>query len=725
LLVWVLLATQPASPLPQTSTKLRKEVRRVLIFNELGLWSPGVAAINKEIFAALEESPYQVEFYSEDLDTSLFPKQASQLEFRDWYFRKYENRKPDLIIAIGPSAMEFMSDSHQTFSPDTPIVFWGSTEESAEPPKLDPDFTGVWGVAQPDKTLDIALQLQPGTKHVVVVGGVAPYDRHLEALVKNRFHQYESKFDFTYLTDLAMPDLLERLKHLPSGTIVYHTSIMQDGAGSHFIDATQSVPLVAGAANAPVFAVDDVDVGKGTVGGYVFSFTLAGKEMGTIAIRILNGEKPQDIPIVKGANLYMFDWRALKRWGLKESAVPSGSTVLNRRPTVWEFYKWYILGGISLLCLQALIIVALLWQRAGRRKAETELVLSHNRLRESEERFRLVANTAPVLIWMSGPDKQCNYFNQPWLEFTGRSVDAELGSGWAEGVHPEDFRACLDTYTKAFERHQSFQMEYRLRRNDGEYRWVFDIGVPRFDQDGSFAGYIGSCIDVTERRMAEKALASLSGRLIDAQEEERKRIAREIHDDYNQRLALVANTLGELAVHSEESPQALGQQLHELWNGVSEVAADLHGLSHSLHSSTLESLGLTAGVKAFCKEFAEQQQMQVSFAHENVPSSIPADLALCLFRITQEGLRNIKRHSGSSRAEVRLEMVKETLHLSVSDWGRGFDMKNRSPQSGIGIRSMEERLRFLGGYLEVHSRPTEGTRIDAWLPLEAARRLAS
>jgi signal transduction histidine kinase len=117
--------------------------------------------------------------------------------------------------------------------------------------------------------------------------------------------------------------------------------------------------------------------------------------------------------------------------------------------------------------------------------------------------------------------------------------------------------------------------------------------------------------------------------------------------------------------------------------------------------------------------------MQVHFAHENVPHSIPADVALCLFRITQEGLRNIKRHSESSRAEVRLETVEETLHLSVSDRGRGFDVKNRSPQSGIGIRSMEERLRSLGGHLEVHSRPMEGTRIDAWLPLKAAHRLAS
>lgn len=170
-----------------------KEVRRVLIFNELGFWSPGVAAINKEIFGALEKSPYQIEFYSEDLDTSLFPDEASQSKIRDWYFYKYRDRKPDLIIAVGPSPIKFMSDSHEMFSPNTPIVFWGSTEEFADPPRLDSDFTGVWGVARPEKTLDAALHLQPGTKHVVVVGGVAPYDRHLEGLVKQRFDQYEDR----------------------------------------------------------------------------------------------------------------------------------------------------------------------------------------------------------------------------------------------------------------------------------------------------------------------------------------------------------------------------------------------------------------------------------------------------------------------------------------------------------------------------------------------------
>ena len=138
--------------------------------------------------------------------------------------------------------------------------------------KLDSHFTGVWGAATPDKTLEAALRLEPSTKHVVVVGGVGAYDRKLESIAKQSPQKYESKLDITYLTNLDMPTLLDRLRHVPSNTIIYHTSIMQDAAGFHFIDASQSVPLVAGASNAPVFVVDDVDIGRGTVGGDVLSF---------------------------------------------------------------------------------------------------------------------------------------------------------------------------------------------------------------------------------------------------------------------------------------------------------------------------------------------------------------------------------------------------------------------------------------------------------------------
>ncbi|NEQ26280.1 MAG: PAS domain S-box protein, partial [Microcoleus sp. SIO2G3] len=139
--------------------------------------------------------------------------------------------------------------------------------------------------------------------------------------------------------------------------------------------------------------------------------------------------------------------------------------------------------------------------------------LAEAALRESEERFRHLADTAPVLIWMSGTDKFCNYFNKGWLDFTGRTIAQELGNGWLEGVHPDDFQRCLDTYVTAFEAHQDFAMEYRLKRFDGEYCWIIDIGIPRFAPDGSFLGYIGSAIDITERKQAETEILQFNEKL--------------------------------------------------------------------------------------------------------------------------------------------------------------------------------------------------------------------
>ncbi len=136
----------------------------------------------------------------------------------------------------------------------------------------------------------------------------------------------------------------------------------------------------------------------------------------------------------------------------------------------------------------------------------TERKQTEEKLRESENRFRTLADHAPVLIWMSGPDKLCNYFNKGWLDFTGRTMEQELGNGWAEGVHPDDFDRCLKTYISAFDARREFEMEYRLRRHDGQYRWIVDIGVPRFLPSDEFSGYIGSCIDVTMRKQVEEAL---------------------------------------------------------------------------------------------------------------------------------------------------------------------------------------------------------------------------
>src|SRR5205814_2477064 len=196
-----------------------------------------------------------------------------------------------------------------------------------------------FGLSSPGiETIDAALRLQSGTKHVVVVAGTAPYDRYALAEARQDLRSYESKLDITYLTDLTMPQLLEKLEHLPEHTVVLLTNFAQDATGAKFISSKQAAPMIATAANAPVFSLSDVDVGYGEVGGDVISFAQEGQIVGDTALRVLNGERVETIPIVKIPAVYLFDWRALKRWGLKEENLPPGSIVLNRERTVWESY---------------------------------------------------------------------------------------------------------------------------------------------------------------------------------------------------------------------------------------------------------------------------------------------------------------------------------------------------------------------------------------------------
>ena len=337
--------------------------------------------------------------------------------------------------------------------------------------------------------------------------------------------------------------------------------------------------------------------------------------------------------------------------------------------------------------------------------------------RESEQRFRLVANTAPVMIWMSGPDKLFSYFNQPWLDFTGRSLEAELGNGWSEGVHAEDLKDCLDIFTRSFDLRESFRMQYRLRRHDGEYRWVLGIGVPRLNPGGFFAGYIGSCLDITDHKLAEEALANIGRKLIEAHEEERTWIARELHDDINQRIALLTVQLGKWAQHPPNSSVEVKDHISHVRQELSDLGEDIQSLSHRLHSSKLEYLGIVTAANSYCKELSDQRKVEIDFSHAGIPRSLSKETSLCLFRVLQEALQNAIKHSGERHFKVELSGTSAQIQLTVNDLGVGFDPQDAINRRGLGLISMRERLHLVDGEIFIKSEPGHGTTISACVPL--------
>jgi PAS domain S-box-containing protein len=690
-----------------------KPVRRVFIFYELGLSSVSETLLDREILTALESSPFQIELYREYLETTLFPDPTMQQKIRQWYLDKYRDRKPDLIIALGPSPLKFVIEVHDRAFKDVPVVFGGASVEMANYPNLDSHFTGIWERFEPEKTLEVALRLQHGTKHVVVVGGTSAYDRHVEALFRDRLRRYEGRIDIEYLTDLDMPTLLNRLGHLPPNTIVLYTNFEQDAAGTAFIAASQADPMMAEAANAPIFTPMDVDWGHGEVGGDVHSFSEEGKIVGNMARAILGGKRPQDIPITQGANIYLFDWRALRRWGFSEGDLPPGSVVLNRQFTLWEAFKWYIVGGLCLLLAQTILIVGLLWQRARRREAEVER-------RKSEQKFSKSFRQSPLAISIVGTNKDCYLeVNETFEELTGWRRDEVVGRNHSEiqlWVDPENRSAFLK---ELLAHGNARDLEIRIRRKDGQIRTTLG-SAELIEIDGENC-CLSVWTDITERKQAEEALASVSHKLIEAQEKERTRIARELHDDINQRIALLAVELQQLQQSNSGLEGEGRRRMIDLRQHITEIGIEVQAISHRLHSSKLEILGVVAACRSFCREVAERNKVTVDFTEEGNPRGVPEDVSLCLFRILQESLNNAIKHSGAQYFEVRLRAVSDEIQLTVRDSGVGFDAPAALSGHGLGLISMRERASLVKGTISITSKPLAGTEITLRVPIAVNR----
>jgi signal transduction histidine kinase len=260
-----------------------------------------------------------------------------------------------------------------------------------------------------------------------------------------------------------------------------------------------------------------------------------------------------------------------------------------------------------------------------------------------------------------------------------------------------------------------------MTRADGEVVWVERHSRAYFDANGKLARIVGMAMDITERKLAEEALSMVSSRLIEAQEAERARMGRELHDNIGQRLALLALTLGQLkSLHGGDSSD-VRHCMEALEKQTKELRADVQALSHELHSARLQHLGMVAAMKGFCAELAEQQNVDIDFDHAGVPRNLPPAISLCLYRVLQEALHNGVRHSKARRFDVDLRGTSRAVQLAVRDQGRGFDLEAAARGRGLGLTSMKERLKLVGGELSIESQVKQGTTVFARVPLEATR----
>ena len=620
--------------------------------------------------------------------------------------------RPDLVMTVGGTAAAFARKHRQELFPGTPFLLAAVDRRFLEGAPLDDHETAVAVQNDFPQLVDDILGVLPATSTIFVVNDSGPLGQFWRRELQRDFARFEGRVKFVWSNPLTFDQMLKQASALPKDSAILFLTSGSDARGGTY-PGERVLAEIHGIANAPLFAAQSAEMGHGIVGGRLIDIDKVVHTAADVAVRLLNGERPAGlrIPVQRtGAGLY--DWRELRRWGISESRLPAGSIVRFREPGVWERFRWIILASASVLIAQAALIGALLASRSRRRRAEQAL-------RESEVRFRVLANSAPVLIRMSGVDLRGTDFNLPWLTFTGRALEKELGDGWIEGIHPVDASRYLQIASHALEGRQAFRLEYRLRRADGEYRWLLDSSEPRFTPDGSLLGYISSAIDVTDLKAARAALSSLSGRLIEAQEQERTRLARELHDDVSQRMSFLAMDLARVRAELPDGATEARADIGILYDSALALGRDIQGISHRLHTSKIQYLGLPAAARSFCGEVAARHALKIDYREDGVPSTISEATSINLFRTLQEALSNAVKHSGARHCRVTLRGAPEELTLEVVDDGRGFDLAAALRDQGLGLVTMQERLKLVGGEVVIESKVGGGTAVRARAPLPA------
>jgi len=345
----------------------------------------------------------------------------------------------------------------------------------------------------------------------------------------------------------------------------------------------------------------------------------------------------------------------------------------------------------------------------------TERKRAEDALRDSEARFRRVFRDAGVGMVIVSPEGRFLAANRTFCDCLGYT-EQELREMTVESItFPEDWPAFSERLREALLDGGGFRwVQKRCLHKDGHIVYTESSTSLIRNGAGDPQFFIGHVLDITSRKKAEEAVSGMTRKLIEAQEKERTRIARELHDDISQRMALLAFQLDQL----QSSPSGLQELVVNLRKQALEISSDVQALSHELHSSKLEYMGVVAAMRGWCRELGERQKIDVNF-NSDVASSLPIEIGLSLLRVLQEALQNAAKHSGAKRVEVQLTEHSNEVHLVVSDSGKGFNVKVAMQGNGIGLTSMRERVRLLNGRFTIESKPMHGTEIHVYVPLHS------
>jgi PAS domain S-box-containing protein len=860
--------------------------KRVLALYWYGKDFPANVEIDRGAQAALGQAG--IEYYAEYFEPNRFPGEGQEMALRDYLQRKYSERKIDVVIAISPVAADFLLKYHDDLFPDAPVVFHVASRSQLLERASGKNSTGIVYDNLYARTMEAALRLYPKTQQVFAVNGTVERNKSVEALLREQFKELEKKVKITYLTDLPLNQLLARLKSLPEGALIYYArqDYEDSGRSLSIVDVSS---LVAISANVPVFSMGGY-VGYGVVGGYTPDLYETGVQAAKMAVQIINGVPPQDIPIVEMASYPVFDWHQLHRWGIPEENLPQGSDVRFRDPTLFEEYKWRIIGALTLCIIQSLLITGLLAERRMRRRAQaalrqrlefetmlSELSAEFNRLpaseiddaidrwlhklsrfldgseghfelgeaadsanersqssetsaphevlfsatiperindqlfngtvvrllsskravlnltrrrrsqqrsqrtpvlalpisvngsawtltfsapqshrgwpedllprlrlageifagawirkaseealHESQARYKLATSSGRVIVW-DWDIQTSEVYADPHLKSLLGYEDYEIGNhfdDWVRLLHPDDIHFVMERIrSHIYGDATRFEAEHRFIQKGGEVRWFLASGTAVRNAQGIAVRMVGTDTDITDRKLAEQELQHLSTRLLDLQDQERQRIARELHDGTAQNIFAITINLECLKQSRVALPAKFHSAITECQTLCQQTLQEIRTLSYVLHPPILDKAGLLAALSWYLDGFGKRSGIAVELVATHNVGRLPTQVEMDLFRIVQECLANVHRHSGSRTAQVVMDRQAGQVVLKVQDQGRGMVMKTPRAESwdsrsfGVGLSGMRQRLRHLGGRLEIAS-DNHGTTITAIVPLQ-------